>query len=239
MPKRQTRNLSLAVEQRLTTYALAATAAGVGVLACAQPADAKIVYTPTHRKLPINQNFFIDFNHDGSDDLKFNAREKGGRHESDTTSTYASLLVYAYPSQGNAVVGKTFGSALVAGDRIGPKSPLNHDGRIGMGGVQTQSLGVNYWGPWANDGRAIKNRYLGVEFLIKGKAHFGWARFNVKIVDDDPATVNAVLTGYAYETLPNKAIVAGKTKGPDMITVEPSSLGALAAGAVAIPTTRQ
>jgi len=42
--------------------------------------------------------------------------------------------------------------------------------------------------------------------------------------------LKALLTGYAYETIPNKAIITGKTKGPDMITVQPGSLGALAAG---------
>jgi hypothetical protein len=43
-----------------------------------------------------------------------------------------------------------------------------------------------------------------------------------------------VLTGYAYETIPNKAIIAGKIKGPDVVTVQsdtaPGSLGRLALG---------
>jgi hypothetical protein len=39
------------------------------------------------------------------------------------------------------------------------------------------------------------------------------------------------LTGYAYETIPNKPIIAGKTKGPDVFTVQPGSLGHLARGA--------
>lgn len=41
---------------------------------------------------------------------------------------------------------------------------------------------------------------------------------------------NAVLTGYAYETIANKAIIAGKTKGPDVITIQPDTLGQLALG---------
>jgi hypothetical protein len=40
----------------------------------------------------------------------------------------------------------------------------------------------------------------------------------------------ARIEGYAYETIPNKPIIAGKTKGPDVIMVRPGSLGALAAG---------
>jgi hypothetical protein len=40
----------------------------------------------------------------------------------------------------------------------------------------------------------------------------------------------ARLTGYAYETVPNKPIIAGKTKGPDVITMPAGSLGELARG---------
>jgi hypothetical protein len=61
-------------------------------------------------------------------------------------------------------------------------------------------------GPWSK----AKNRYLGLEFLIEGKVHFGWARLNVSCQGTD---VFATLIGYAYETIPNKAIKAGQTKG--------------------------
>jgi hypothetical protein len=53
--------------------------------------------------------------------------------------------------------------------------------------------------------------------------------------------VTAVLTGYAYETIPNKTIVAGQTKGPDeanrsepattISNPESATLGVLAMGA--------
>ncbi len=81
-------------------------------------------------------------------------------------------------------------------------------------------------GDWNN----VKDRYLGLKFKIqgKGKIHYGWARLNVR---DHGHYITATLTGYAYETIPNKPIIAGKTKGPDVITLEPGSLGALAAGA--------
>jgi hypothetical protein len=48
----------------------------------------------------------------------------------------------------------------------------------------------------------------------------------------------AVITGYAYETIPDKPIITGKTKGPDVITIQPATLGHLAAGASAIPVWR-
>jgi hypothetical protein len=93
-------------------------------------------------------------------------------------------------------------------------------------------------GPWKN----VQNRYLGLRFLIEGKVHYGWARLNVTIAHHQ---VNAVLTGYAYETVPHKAIVAGKTKGSHLeaslkhgrplsvtaLASRPATLGLLATGA--------
>jgi hypothetical protein len=64
---RKTTNLPESLHQQLNMYALAAGAAGVGVLALAQPADAKIVYTPAHKHLPHNKLFYLD----GVDDFKF------------------------------------------------------------------------------------------------------------------------------------------------------------------------
>jgi hypothetical protein len=71
-----------------------------------------------------------------------------------------------------------------------------------------------------------------LSFLIKGKTHYGWARLSANILkaafDDD---VTAILTGYAYETIPGKAIITGETKELDESAPDPGSLGSLAAGA--------
>jgi hypothetical protein len=86
-----------------------------------------------------------------------------------------------------------------------------------------------------NGGKGVKHRYLGLKFKIKGQFHFGWARIAVTTARNN---FTATLTGYAYETIPGKGIIAGKTKGPDVTTVDPASLGHLAAGASAIPAWR-
>jgi hypothetical protein len=68
-----------------------------------------------------------------------------------------------------------------------------------------------------------------VKFAIHGKTHYGWARIQWNGIGS-----TEYITGYAYETIPNKPIIAGKTKGPDVITVQPGtvsdSLGGLALG---------
>ena len=61
-----------------------------------------------------------------------------------------------------------------------------------------------------------------LKFKIKGKIHYGWARLSVDNFVND---ITATLTGYAYETIPNKPIIAGRTKDPDVVTVQPASLG--------------
>jgi hypothetical protein len=68
---------------------------------------------------------------------------------------------------------------------------------------------------------------------------FGWARF----VTHSRPNPTAELTGYAYETIPGKAILAGATKGPDGTeptaalssdAPDPAALGGLALGSARI-----
>jgi hypothetical protein len=62
-PRKQA-ELSRSFHHQLNMYALAAGAAGVSLLALSQPADAKIVYTATHKNIGANQKLLIDLNHD-------------------------------------------------------------------------------------------------------------------------------------------------------------------------------
>src|SRR5262249_44218318 len=53
-------------------------------------------------------------------------------------------------------------------------------------------------------------RYLGTRFKIGGEPHFGWVRLSLLHVRNR-GHYKAVLTGYAYETIPKKRIIAGRT----------------------------
>src|ERR1700721_2980635 len=67
---RKTADLSESIHQQLNTYAISATAAGVGMLAFVQPSEAKIVYTPAHVHIAQNRGLFrFDLNHDGISDF--------------------------------------------------------------------------------------------------------------------------------------------------------------------------
>lgn len=207
-------------------YALAASAAGVGMLALAQPAEAKIIYTKTNVNVFNYRGYPLDLNNDGTADFYLHGT---------CTDTWGACYESIGPSQGrdNEIwwgPGSDSAAALFAGARIGPKAPFK-PWQLVMG--HTLKGNRSYRGPWENGGEGVKNRYLGLRFKIKGKMHYGWARLNF------PNPAGATLTGYAYETVPNKPIVAGKTKGPDVITVQPASLGHLAAGAPAIAAWRR
>jgi len=232
VPPRTPSTLPGSVHHRLNMYALAASAAGVGVLALAQPVEAKIVYTPAHLVVPRGWPgvTFIDLNHDGIADFKLE-----NWWNSDTESGPEGILS-AFPaakSDGNGILGYGtagkgsliyFASALRAGAAIGPKQrfyyPKWNDWML--------RASVS-WGQWKD----VTNRYLGFKFGISGKTHYGWARLNAHF-NPDNYKITAVVTGYAYETVPNKPIVAGKTKGPDVVAVHPASLGHLAQGSAGL-----
>jgi hypothetical protein len=218
------------VSQQLNMYALAASAAGVGMIALSPTAEAKIIYTKANRVIGINHSYALDLNHSGVADFKIINTQTCT--PGNTCTSRVSAIRYGK----NAVEG-TAGSqffpprayALKAGARIGPEKLFS--GRRMAGAGQTTE------GNWYD----VNNRYLGLKFQIKGETHYGWARLSVQLNEGFIVT----LTGYAYETVPNKPITAGATKDSDeddqpapaslkMHTGEPATLGMLALGAPAL-----
>jgi hypothetical protein len=244
--KRAATRLGANLDKNLMSYAIAAGAAGVGLLASAQPADAKIVYTPAHKN--IGAKTFIDLNHDGINDFKLTlirtshceggCTTTGMRHGTAFQVTYARLSAFGV-AKANQIYGQgKLASALPAGVRVGPKSKF--PGGNVMATVNAISGNTEgHYGAWAGTGAGVQHRFLGLKFKIHGKTHFGWARFNVTL--SPKATIQATLTGYAYETVADKPIVTGRTQGPEVndeatsakVSVPasvPASLGMLAQG---------
>jgi hypothetical protein len=259
---RKTFNISDSLNRQLNTYAQVAAAAGVSVLALAGASEAEVVYTETHQVTHSGFPLYIDLNHDGINDFRLRSTYYAGT---------AGVEVGLDPSgiADNRVAGGHFrnssgyffsaASALHAGAKIGPNA--NFSVRFPfMAAELFNKMGTQYsdTGPWAGKGKGVKNRYLGLKFVVNGEVHYGWARLSVTLghnrqLDD----VIGTLTGYAYETVPNKPIIAGRTTGPDVITVQPetgeitppaplvapapasATLGLLAKGALALDLWRQ
>ena len=85
----------------------------------------------------------------------------------------------------------------------------------------------------------MKDRYLGLEINVNGEIHYGWARLSVTFSRvPSPCRAGVILTGYAYETVPNKAIASGQTSGADKVSEvshPQTTLGALALGSAQSP----
>jgi hypothetical protein len=260
-----TAELSKPLHQQLNMYALAASAAGVGLLALTPPTEAKIVYTRAN--VALNGSLPLDLDHNGTVDFYLH-RNGPFRVSRSGSLSYLSVCQHI-SSQFNSVCGGTSSHALNAviinaagaaalspgaiiqpGRKFSKQPALMGYRRINLC-LTTQCHGTtssNIMGNWLNGGKGVKNRYLGLKFKINGHFHFGWARLTVTIVK---TVLTATLTGYAYETIPNKSIIAGKTRGPDDASVEasnkaltvltpiPATLGALALGSPGLSVWRR
>lgn len=209
--KRHAKNLSPSLEQRLGRYALAASAAGMGMLAPANVSEAKIVYTKTYEVIGADSVYPLDLNHDGT--IDFLIHELGSTVCSSLSQSNRLGVKQAF---GNAVAASKYYSAgaLLKGAVIGSRQRFVSSTRFSFGELMARACGGNGCSPsgaWVD----VHNRYLGLKFLIDGKTHYGWARLSVRV---RACKITATLTGYAYETIPNKAILAGQTHGADDAT---------------------
>jgi hypothetical protein len=225
---RVTARINAKLEKRLAAYVASAAAAGVSVLAAPQPAQAKVVYTPANTV--VTGGTTIDLNHDGIADFTFFMGDgyEGGHF----------ILLDVLPAvTGNGIRDNGSGAAVgFLGVPVGGGEKFATNTSYWGKGVFMASFFQysfsNFTGPWAG----VTNRYLGFKFLIDGQVHYGWARMSVSNIH------NAVLTGYAYETIPNKTILEGHTSGPEAAdnfapsdllapSSQPAGLGMLARGA--------
>jgi hypothetical protein len=189
-------------------YTLAAGAAGVGMLALARSAEAKIVYTPANVRIVPNHTVRLDLNHDGKSDFTF----KNVLFTSTGATSFRSDRLSILPANANQIWGRKtsrgydYASALVAGVKVGASGAFS-------AGPRSMAFGMDQGGSHYCEGKwnNVQKRYLGLKFMIHGKTHFGWARLNTNC---NLYKVEAVLTVYAYETIPNKPIITGKTSGP-------------------------
>jgi hypothetical protein len=225
---------------------LAAAAAGVSILALAQPVEGKVFVTTKTIHLPLNQLVSLDLNRDGVTDFQFTLL-----HSTSACLGGGSLIV-GMPA-GNGAMGPTknqpdsyYLSALVRGARIGPSAKFDKSRGVVEGSRIEYCSGssghgsVGKWGPNAN------NRYLGVKFLIHGATHYGWIRLSL----DFPLTLgkkpSATITAYGYETVANKAIKAGSRPTASVASLSDGemrqsrpSLGMLALGVEGLPIWRR
>jgi hypothetical protein len=207
------------LNRQVAQYSLAAAVAGVSMLALVQPTAGEVVVTRKTIPIPlaprtVPEPVTISIANNGIENFNFYL------NSSVTSVGLRELVVVSVdPGQNgahNQVIagGSFYGKALALerGVKIGPAAvPSASFGSFGALVEGTNSNTGSFYsrGFWAGN---LKNRYLGVRFLINGKFHYGWIRLTVTTnVKLRKPTLSATITGYAYETVPDKPILAGTT----------------------------
>ncbi len=217
----RTRTLShIAKHRSLALWAVAALATFVSPLILAQPAQAKIVYTPANVECSTRQNcsgFSIDLDNDGVADFAISqsAQITGQGSQCD----FSGGVSVAGSQGGNGIASGAhsgWAAALKAGRRI--NSGLTFDtsalmvGRVATlrcpGELDRRNDGFSgYW-----RGFGSSPRYLGLAFQTQGQTHYGWAQMAVGVgLERGSGEASSTLMGYAYETVAGKSIRAGQT----------------------------
>ena len=224
---RQPSPVNAKLNQRLIAYVAAAGAAGVGLLAASQTAQAKIVYTPTNTA--INGTTKIDLNGDGITDFVIDYQELD---KSIVLAVRPLVTGNEMRTTGGGAAAGFFGVPVGPGEKFAATNSYSFGLIMAVAGSFSQTW---FFGPWAN----ATNRYLGFKFLINGQTHYGWARMSVG--DYLHSSGKVVLNGYAYETTPNTTIIEGHISGGTADNLapadslapisQPATLGMLARGA--------
>jgi hypothetical protein len=207
-------------------------AAGAAAACLANPAtaDAKIVYTAVNVSLTEDTDYVIrpdgiqvalglkDSCEDRSCELAGGALEGGGLIQGGTQPGYTPVLV--------------------KGQTIGPSESFSQKSPFVVMDLPSSIGPPWYYGNW---GGLATTGYFGFKFRIEGQTHYGWGMLVMdnQGFSDDPS-VQGTLTGFAYETVADKAISAGDESG----AYEPEAglsmvLGALAVGDAGLPIWRK
>ena len=262
---REAVQLARKLDKNLVTYTLAAGAAGVGMMALTQAAEARVIATPANIVVPLNGGVIqFDINGDGVPDFGLSATNfvqtfgtGAKRHPSPPPlgGIFGGKLTAVPAQTANEVAlngsygTKPCAAAFLGGARIGPSLPFGAGNVLMAGILGTGCAGSSFaYCNWK--GTHPPHAFLGVKFTdTSGNVHFGW----VRITSQQSLTThfNATITGYAYETVPNRPITAGMTQGPvsDAGLISPeilapkapeaASLGMLALGAQGLSAWRK
>jgi hypothetical protein len=227
------------LDKRLIAYTAAAAAAGIGL--SSQSVEAKVVYTAANIQITNLGGVNLDLNHDGIADFTLVLGSAyGGRRFPE--GAFASGLTI-YPAQAanevwgiKSAKGWECAAALPSGVKVGAGAAFQKGYLPLWQASGSYTRGATEHCPW--DGLR-RGAFLGLKFVIHGEAHYGWAHITVG--------KTTVLSGYAYETVPNQAIATGKTSGPASVAElnsvlpqsQPATLGTLAWGACGLEIWRR
>ncbi|MBK9401480.1 MAG: T9SS type A sorting domain-containing protein [Bacteroidetes bacterium] len=183
-------------------------------------ANAQIVYTDVIPDSTMNcignglsctQNYDLDLNNDAISDFiltafhvnppqignetisRVNTSPLNGNAVKDTLVNSDTVSI---PIQLNAVINSNL---LLNQSWQTSGSQILKNGAYG-GGLSNDTV----WGLWDS----LSDYYLGLRLLLSGQIHYGWVRLRVDVTE---SYASLIVKNYAYNTVPNQAILAGQT----------------------------
>jgi hypothetical protein len=239
--------LSESLHRTLNAYTLAASAAGVAMLACSVPAEAAPVCKNPNLTIPGTNTYAL--NPAGQQIAPFNIAQTFNNPSSQSFGWWNRDFLTPNSAGANAVVDKNgFPAALAAGASIGPAAQFGRGKSYGL-------LFTYGYGPSGRGGEKHhkgnfqfgQSNYFGFKFSVSGEVHYGWVRLSVTLGRGlDGKAVFTKILSYGYETTPNTAIAAGSCTASAAAAAPtggaPSaaaSLGLLALGSEGLPLWRQ
>jgi hypothetical protein len=238
------------IHQRLNGYMLAASAAGVAMLACSLPAEG----SPVCRQIgfTILGTGTFAFNPAGGPVAPFNVAQTFSSPSTHPTFAGGRLfLTPNFPRAETVTAENDLPADLPEGASIGPRGNFGGGKSYGLLFSSTRSRHRGNLTPGTN--------YLGYRFLISGKIHYGWVRITESGFQfGDGGQAQVIASG--YEATPDTAILAGSctvtspptgasssdqagvsasAASPTSDTPRPASLGTLAFGVQGLPLWRR
>lgn len=173
-------------------------------VALTAPVHASIKYTPVNIVVPNNGAYGIDFNHDGIKDFWIGSFFTKNEFCGNRGAPGGAANLTPAQSKGGVILKGGYAAALPSGVSVGSSQSFAQR--------QTNLMFFNYCGGslhsagnWFN----VSNHYLGMEFPINGQTYYGWAELSI---NGGRGGLTTALIGFAYETIPGKAIKTGQTK---------------------------
>jgi hypothetical protein len=174
-----------------------------GAVVSAAGAQAQVVYTDVNpdysHDAPQNNGFAaypLDLNNDQTIDFVVASRDTV------TPNSHVRLTFAAPYGAGNAVAGETpsaYDYALALDINTMVDSTLNW-----IAATNTMAYNVDSANPYNENWNGVTDKYLGLQFVVGGNTHYGWARLDSYAIGD-----SIVLKDYAYEATPNVGIMTG------------------------------
>jgi len=190
------------LENKLKTYSALAT----GVIAIGVNADAQVIYTDVNPditqttigsyQLNLNNDTAVDFH---IDRLTYVSGSNNIDHVIVDGANSNELLTNMQPISSS--------SSYILAKALNTNNLIDSNETIweSFGFMNAQGI---YSGNPVNLGnwQGVTDKYLGLRFKIAGQWHYGWARLDV-----DATATSFTIKDYAYESTPNKKILAGQT----------------------------